>query len=377
MQKMIAAMFLAGMVAATPHSLAAIQASPEAIAPFVAREIDDGVHLLATPLDYRGDVIGNITVIEQQDGMVVIDSGGAAADGRRVVSYIRSITPKPVKALVFTHWHGDHPQGASEIRAAWPRMRVIATPQTRDSLRTAASRYMGFEPDDRFETIRLNQTSGMISQLEAGIRNPATDEETRVRYTRMLAQNRARRPDFRGTYLIMPTEVFSEELILADPVRPVRLLYLGRANTDGDAIAWLPNQRIVVTGDVLVHPIPFGFGSFPGPWLEVLGRIEALGYRVLIPGHGEPQTDSVYLDQVAATLRDLRAQITPLAQQGLSLEDVRERVNWDAQREIFGTTARNRILIDAFWLTPMTVNTYREARGLPMIQGDEEIYSDD
>ena len=376
MKKMIAAIFLASVVAGLPQSPAAMQLSPEAVAPFVAREIASGVHLLATPLDYRGDVIGNVTIIEQQDGMVVIDSGGAAADGRRVVDYIRSITRKPVKALVFTHWHGDHPQGASEIRAAWPRMRVIATPQTRDALRSAASRYMGFEPDERFETIRLNQTSGMISQLEAGIRNPATDEETRARYTRMLSQTRARRPDFRGTYLIMPTETFADELVLADPARPVRLLYLGRANTDGDAIAWLPNERIVVTGDILVHPIPFGFGSFPGPWLEVLDRIKALDYRVLIPGHGEPQSDSVYLDQVAATLRDLRAQITPLAQQGLSLEDVRQRVNWDAQRDIFGTTPRNRVLIDAFWLTPMTVNTYREARGLPMIQGDESLYSD-
>ena len=120
--------------------------------------------------------------------------------------------------------------------------------------------------------------------------------------------------------------------------------------------------------------MPFGFFSFPGDWLGVLERIKALDYRILIPGHGEPQTDTAYIDRLAATLRDLRAQIGPLARQGLSLDEVRSQVNWDAQRAIFGDTPRNRLLFDAYWLTPMTVNTYMEARGQRFEQGDENLY---
>lgn len=373
MKKVVLAFLAATTLAAPVSSQPAQQSS---LAPYTAREIGPGVHLLSTPPEYRGGVIGNITVIEQSEGMVVIDSGGTAADGRRAVAFIRSITSKPVKVLAFTHWHGDHPQGASEIRAAWPRVRIISTPQTRDSIRLAASRYMGFVPDERFETLYLNQVSGLLTQLQSGIRNPATDEETRVRYRRMLSEQRTRMGDYRGTHLVLPTETFANELLLEDPVRPVRLMFLGRANTDGDAIAWLPNERIVVTGDVVVHPIPFGFFSFPGEWLQVVERIRGLNYRTLIPGHGEPQTDTVYIDRLTATLSDLRAQIGPLARQGLSLEEIKRRVNWDAQRAVFGTTPRNRQLFDAFWLTPMTVNTYVEARGLPMVQGDESLYPD-
>ena len=55
----------------------------EALAPFVARELAPGIHLLATPSEYRGPVIGNVTVIEQSSGVVVVDSGLTAADGRR------------------------------------------------------------------------------------------------------------------------------------------------------------------------------------------------------------------------------------------------------------------------------------------------------
>lgn len=321
-------------------------------------------------------MIGNIVVIEQSDGMVVIDSGGTAADGRRAVAFIRALTSKPITALVYTHWHGDHPQGGSEIHAAWPRVRIISTPQTRAALRGPTLNYVGLRPDERFETIFINQISGLISQIHVQLRNPDHDEAMRARYRRMLAEVQARQRDFAGTYLVMPTETFTDELLLADRLRPVRLLHLGRANTEGDAIAWLPNERIVATGDVVVWPVPFGFFSFPRDWLAVLERIKAMNYRILVPGHGEPQTDTQYLDRLMATLADLRAQIGPLAAQGLSLEEVRRRVDWSGQRAIFGDTPRNRLLFDAYWLSPMTVNTYMEAHGQVMVQGDESLYPD-
>lgn len=353
-----------------------LRAQPD-LAPYAARQIAPGVHLLTTPPEYRGAVTGNITIIEQSDGMVVIDSGLTRADGGRAVEFIRSITRKPVKVLLYTHWHNDHPQGGSEIRAAWPRVRIVSTPATLRTLRGARmARYIGQRPDERIETIFLNQASGTLAMARAQQRNPQLDEATRGRWARMERDTRERMASFRGTYLVLPTETFTDELRLNDRMRPVHLRFLGRANTDGDAIAWLPNERIVVTGDIVVHPVPFGFGSFPRDWLGVVERIKALDYRVLIPGHGEPQTDNVYIDRLAATLRDLLAQIGPLAGQGISLEEVRRRVNWDAQRAIFGDTPRNRLLFDAYWLNPMTTNTYMEARGQTFEQGDETLYPD-
>jgi glyoxylase-like metal-dependent hydrolase (beta-lactamase superfamily II) len=356
------------LLAASP-----LHAQPD-LAPYAARRIAPGVHLLATPPEYRGAVTGNIIVIEQSDGMVVIDSGLTRADGARALAFIRSITAKPVTALVYTHWHNDHPQGGSEIRAAWPRVRIISTAATLRALNGPIRRYVSLAPDERMETIFLNQSAGTLAFVAAQLRNPAHDEATRARYRRMEADTRERMAAIRGTYLALPTETFTDTLRLDDRLRPVHLRFLGRANTEGDAIAWLPNERIVVAGDVIVHPIPFGFFSFPGDWLAVLERIKALDYRILIPGHGEPQTDTVYLDRLAATLRDLRDQIGPLARQGLGLEEVRRRVNWDAQRAIFGDTPRNRLLFDAYWLTPMTVNTWMEARGERFEQGDESLY---
>jgi glyoxylase-like metal-dependent hydrolase (beta-lactamase superfamily II) len=367
---------LLAALALAPASAIAQTGTPSAAAlePFVARGLGPGLHLLSTPEAYRGPVIGNVTVIEQSDGIVLVDSGLTAADGRRVVAFVRALGDKPVKAVLITHWHNDHPQGVSAIREAWPRVRIISTAATRRSLSGPAMDEVGFAPNEAFETILLNQASQAIAQANAAILDPATDDATRLRWRRLIADFRRVMTDVRGTHLVLPTETFDDELLLDDPVRPVRLMHLGRANTDGDAIAWLPTERVLITGDIVVWPIPFGFYSFPGDWIGVLERLKAMDYRLLVPGHGEPQTDTSYLDRLIATIADIRTQVAPLARQGLSAEEVRQRVDYSAQTAIFGDTPRHRLQFEGYWLNPMTMNAWIEARGLPMMQGDEDLY---
>ena len=367
------ALILAGGVLASP-ALATQPLPAEAVAPYTARQLAPGVHLLATPPDYLGGVIGNITIVEQSDGIVVIDSGGTAADGRRAVAFIRSLGPKPVKALVYTHWHGDHPQGGSEIRAAWPAARIISTERTADSLRTETVRYVGLKPDPRFDALYRQQKEALHRQIDEALKDPSHDAATRERYERMRRESAARAADFPGTHLVLPTETFTDRLLLDDPERPVELLFLGRANTDGDAVAWLPKERIVVTGDIVVSPIPFGFFSYPADWLRVLERLKGMNYAMLVPGHGEPQTDTAYLDRLITTISDIRSKVGPLALRGLGPGEILKRVDYSAHEAIFGDTPRHKQLFEAYWLKPMTVNAWIEARGLPMVQGKEDLY---
>lgn len=344
------------------------------LAPYAAQQVAPGVHLLATPPDYLGAITGNITIIEQSRGVVVVDSGQTKADGRRVVEHVRSLSAKPVIALVYTHWHGDHPQGGSEIKAAWPQVRIIATARTAESLRGPTLTYVGLKPEKRFDQLFAKNITDLLGFIDGELKKPEHDATMRGRYDRMKVEATARLADWPGTHLALPTETFTDELLLDDPVRPVRLIFPGRANTDGDAIAWLPNERIVVTGDVVVAPVPFGFFSFPSEWTDVLQRIKAMNFAVLIPGHGEPQRDSVYLDKLIATLSDIRGQVGPLARDGKTLDEVRKAVNYDVQRAVFADTPRRKRHFEEFWLKPMTVNAYLEAKGEPMVQGNEALY---
>ena len=102
-----------------------------------------------------------------------------------------------------------------------------------------------------------------------------------------------------------------------------------------------PKQKIVATGDIVVSPIPFGFGSYSGDWIDTIGKIKALGFATLIPGHGLPQRDSAYLDRLVAALSDLRGQIAPLAKAGMPLEEVRKKVDFSKSIDTFRNDAAN------------------------------------
>ena len=345
-------------------------ASPLHLSPFVAREITPGVHLLTVPRNYYAAAVSNVTLIEQSDGLVVIDSGLAAGHGRAIVNYARMMSAKPIKAVAITHWHNDHPQGVSAIRDAFPNVRIIATGTTERHMLETESGLVGFRPDPVLEKELDKQaeqaTAGYRSLLDASATPP--DQRERVRkgiwdFDQLMA-------DYRGTYIVPPTETFERELLLDDPKRPVRLMHVGRANTDGDLIAWLPEQKIVVAGDIVVAPTPYGFFSYPADWIETIGRIKALGFRTLIPGHGEPQWDAGYLDTLAAAIADVQAQVGPLARAGMPLEEVRKKVDFTKAIARFGDSPRIKGNAQGGFFDPMIPNAYKEARGEPIVQGD-------
>jgi glyoxylase-like metal-dependent hydrolase (beta-lactamase superfamily II) len=153
-------------------------------------------------------------------------------------------------------------------------------------------------------------------------------------------------------------------------MRPVELRYFGRGNTDGDAVVWMPEQRVVASGDLVVHPTPYGFGSYPADWIEALEAIKALDYAYLIPGHGAVQPDTAYVDQLIALMAEVRAQVGPLAEAGLSLEEVRAEVDLSAQQSLFAqgdAWIANRF--NAWWGAPFIGVAYQEATGDPILQG--------
>lgn len=344
------------------------------IRPFTAREISPEVHLLSTPQDYYGPVIGNISIIEQSDGFVVVDTGLTASNGQAIVRYIRTRSGKPVKAVVITHWHNDHPQGASAIRDAWPKVRIITTEETKKGmLGPELGDLVGLEPKEEYVAKARELNAQQQEVLDKLIADPSTAPDRVERAKKMKADFAAFAENYAGTHVVPPTETFSIGVLIDDPAVPVEVKYLGRANTAGDAVVWLPKQKIAMSGDMVVWPTPFGFFSFPGDWVQSLGKLKALGYVTLIPGHGEPQTDTAYIDMLVGSIEDIRAQVGPLAKQGLPLEDVIKRTDFSRYRDLFGTTERAKALFKAYWTDPMTENAWKEAKGLPIVQGEGEI----
>ena len=358
---------IVAMLLASP---AFAQAPAVDIAPFLAHEINPKVHLLTTPDDWYAAAIGNVVLIEQSDGFVVVDSGFNAANGRAVVRYAKSLADKPIKAVMITHWHNDHPQGVSAIREAYPKVRIIATRGTEAGMLGPEAYDVGYSPDAKFDRATANLAEKNKEGYRKLLEDPSTAPDRKERIKKALAQFDDMTRDFVGTYIVPPTETFERELVIDDRDVPVRMMFLGRANTEGDAIAWLPKQRIVATGDIVVSPYPFGFGSYPADWIATIGKIKALRFATLLPGHGAPQTDASYLDKLVASMRDLRAQIGPLAKSGMPLDEVRKKVDFSKSIALFGDTPRVKANLQGLFFDPMIKSAYLEARGEKIVQGD-------
>jgi glyoxylase-like metal-dependent hydrolase (beta-lactamase superfamily II) len=336
-----------------------------------AERVTAHVHVMRQPDRIWSAVIGNVTLVEQADGIVVIDSGGTLADGRRVAAEVRRLGSKPVKAIAITHWHNDHPLGVGAIAKEWPRARIIATEATRRRMIEVMGKNVGVGRNDpALDAARVNAGQARIAEYEANARDPKLSEEERREFAIDARYVRLRLAEQMGAYIVLPTETFRDRLRIDDPQAPVELRFVGRTNTDGDLIAWLPKQRLVVAGDMVVAPTPYGFNSYPSEWIAALEALKGLDFAYLVPGHGKVQRDTAYLDKVIASLTEVRAQVAALAQQGLTLDQVMARIDHKAQIERFARDSKwAERWLNAYWLEPIVSSAYREAKGLPIEPG--------
>jgi glyoxylase-like metal-dependent hydrolase (beta-lactamase superfamily II) len=336
----------------------------------VVRPVDKGIWLLAEPR-FQLQPIGNVTVIEQRDGLILVDAGGSPGAGRRIVAMVKSISPKPVKAVIITQWHGDKPQGLTEILKAWPDARTISTVATQAHLHEAATMNTPATPDPARNAKYQKMLADYIATMKKSFENASTPE-MRSGYDREVRMLEQYALDMDGALTVPTKEAFSDRLRIDDALSPVEAMFLGRANTDGDAVVWLPRQQIVIAGEIVILPFPYGFESYPSDWIATLDKLQALKFRTRIPGHGLPQTGREQIAKIRAALEDVRAQVAPLAAQGLTLGQVRAKVNLAAQIEAF--TRRDPSLarwIKPLWLDPIIASAYKEAKGEPIIQSLE------
>jgi len=334
--------------------------------------VDDGVWLIAQPQPFHVQPIGNVVVIEQSDGLVLVDGGGSPGAGRRIVELVRSVSAKPVKAVAITHWHGDHVLGLSSIVQAWPGTEIIATDITDAHLRGRSMKaYPKGAPDATLQAAFDKRLDGPEAFLRDSLAKPELTEREREGFEasqRLFAQYRI---DTRDLALALPTRTFVDSLKLDDATRPVELRHPGRGNTDGDLIAWLPRQRVMATGDLVVAPIPFGFNAYPEDWQRTLRAMQAQHPAVWLPGHGAAMRDDAYVARLIDLIGHTRDAVVPLVKQGASMDDAKKRIDLSADRARFvGDDPWLVRWFDRYWTQPFIDAAYREAKGEPIEQGE-------
>ncbi len=284
-------------------------------------QIADGVFLFRTAPYGDVGLDGNSIVIVSNSGVLVFDTNGTASAAAAVLEEIRRITPQPVRYVVNSHWHWDHWYGTEVYQRAFPGVHVIAQERGRTMMAGPALEFNrpGLE----------TQLPAYLKSLEQRI---ATGEAATPPSSDLPRLKRAR-DDGRffleqkaNVHHVLPDVTFSSRLTLQLGDREIQVLHHDRAVTPGDAFLYLPRDKIVITGDLLVNPISFALSCYPTGWLRTLEFIDSLDASILVPGHGDPLRDKTLLRATMRVFRELLTKGAEARARGLDPDAAKEEI---------------------------------------------------
>jgi glyoxylase-like metal-dependent hydrolase (beta-lactamase superfamily II) len=260
---------------------------------------------------------GNTTVVIGDKNVLVVDSCLLPSTARADIDQIRKWTSKPVAYLVNTHWHFDHTLGNQTYAEAFRNIQIIAQKATQKIIADynpgAVARYPTREA--RFKKI--------LAEGKTPDGHALSDAE-RKDYERSLVGLEPVVAEMKSTSQLVPNVSFDRELDIDLGNRPVEIKFLGRGNTAGDTIVYLPKEKILMTGDLVDHPAPYFFGGFPVDQVNTLQTLAQLDAQTIVPGHGNVLHNKTYIYQLIDLLKAVNAAVEKEINDGKSLEEVQD-----------------------------------------------------
>lgn len=194
---------------------------------------------------YTAEGDPNTGIIVSDDAVLVADTQATPAMAADVIRRIREVTDKPIQYVVLTHYHAVRVLGAS----AYQPQQIIASQDTYDLIVERG------EADKASEIGRFPRLFRDVESVPPG--------------------------------LTWPTITFTGKLTLWLGKLEVQLLQLGRGHTKGDTVVWLPQDRVLLSGDLVeFDATPYAGDAYFQDWPQTLDNIAALKPRALVPGRG-------------------------------------------------------------------------------------------
>lgn len=278
---------LIAMFAMSYQTLAASLPAPQVV------KITDRVYALIGPNDLpnkqnQGYMV-NSTVIIGDQGVIVVDTGFTKAVGAHLLKAVAKITPKPVTHLINTHDHGDHYLG----NGAFPNVEIWSSARSKELI-----------SQNGYESLAL--VEGMTQQK------------------------------FPDTKPILATDVFNENTRTEKTIHGIKIvLWVPKgSHTPGDLLVFLPDDRVLIGGDVLVNGIVPNFrdASVKG-WVETLQEAQSLDFVTAVPGHGALMTKQD-VTRMHQNMAKLYAGVEAGYKKGLSDSETRKTLDLAAWKKL-------------------------------------------
>ena len=217
---------------------------------------------------YTAEGDPNTGIIIGDDCVLVADTQATPTMAQDVVRRIREVTDKPIKYVVLTHYHAVRVLGAK-----------------------------GFDPQ---QIIASQDTYDLI--VERGEQDKASEIG---RFPRLFRDVESVPPG-----LTWPTITFTGKMTLWLGKLEVQILQLGRGHTKGDTVVWLPQDRVLLSGDLVeFDATPYAGDAYFQDWPQTLDKLAALKPLALVPGRGSALVGEA---NVAAGLEGTKAFVSEL-----------------------------------------------------------------
>jgi glyoxylase-like metal-dependent hydrolase (beta-lactamase superfamily II) len=247
--------------------------------PLPVRRLAPGVYLTLGDVGRGSEGRPNAGFVISKDGVVVIDALASPQQGRQLVQSIRRITRKPIKWLVLTHHHPDHHFGAVVFRKlgakiiAHPDRRVLASEAGEDALMADWVRVVGLDAMRGFEFADVPDLA--ITQA----------------YTLRIGER---------------------TLVISHPAA---------AHSAGDLMVWLPQERVLFAGDLLVEDgVTMVVDGNSRELLKALTNIDSLHPLVVVPGHGGiPARPANLVARTRSYITSLQTEMRSALERGVSM----------------------------------------------------------
>ncbi len=269
----------------------------------------DGVYVQVVSPD--SNAVSNSGIVVLDHFVVVFDTHFTPEAGQLLLARIQSLTSKPVRYIVDSHFHPDHTHGNQSFPNA--PLIVGSTNTRRDMLGS--------------DLPALNRILSVTrEQLEKARNDVALEPDTKVqeRMRRDISNRQALVDTLSRLRILAPLLTLDDNLTILDGARELRLSYLGNGHTEGDVVLFLPSEKIVFAGDLFFNAaIPNTQDANLLDWMKTLDELLKLEADRFVPGHG-PVGTRVDVQEFLNYLEELKSLVEPAIERGDTIEQVLE-----------------------------------------------------
>lgn len=225
---------------------------------------------------YTAEGDPNSGVVIGDDSVLVVDAQATPALAEQVIARIRSVTDKPIRHVVLTHYHAVRVLGASAYAGA----EIIASDVTRELIAERGQQDMDSE-------------IGRFPRLFRG------------------------REGIPG--LTWPQVTFHKRMTLWMGRREVQIIHIGRSHTAGDTVVWLPQDRVLFAGDTVEYgAAPYCGDAHFTDWPTTLAAVQALGAERMVPGRGRSLMSRAEVEEAIAGTAAFTSDLFAIARRGVA-----------------------------------------------------------